>query len=185
MERSKEPVLVVREAFDRWSAGEGSLNDLLADDAEVVIPGTLPHCGVFTKSAFVRDIATPFMARFSEAPAPRAIRIWADGDDVVVLADAEGTRGDGAPYANRYVFILEMRAGRIVTVDEAAVLARSRHGGCQRRLGSGGARAGTAAATMKRWVIDRHGRPRSITSTVGRSARSSSTRPSNGVDQAC
>ena len=108
----------VRETFRKWGAGEGSLNDLMAEDAVVVIPGSAPHCGTFSKSAFVTDLATPFMARFSRPPAPRARRIWSDGDDVVVLADAEGTRRDGKPYTNSYIFVLKLRLGRVVRTTE-------------------------------------------------------------------
>ena len=108
----------VREAFRRWSAGEGSLSDLMTDDAVIVIPGTAPHCGTFSKTVFARDVAAPFMARFSRPPAPRASRIWSDGNDIAVLAEAEGTRRDGKPYANSYVFILKMRGGRIVQTTE-------------------------------------------------------------------
>ncbi len=108
----------VRAAFRKWGAGEGSLFDLMADDAMVVIPGTAPHCGTFSKGVFARDVAAPFMARFSRPPAPRASRIWSDGDDVAVLAEAEGTRRDGKPYANSYVFVLRMRGGRVVRATE-------------------------------------------------------------------
>lgn len=109
---------VVREAFQKWSAGESSLFDLMADDAVIVIPGTAPHCGTFSKSVFARDVAAPFMERFSRPPTPRARKIWSDGNDIAVLADAEGTRRDGKPYANSYVFVLKMRSGRVVQATE-------------------------------------------------------------------
>lgn len=108
----------VREAFRKWGTGEGSLNDLMAEDAVIVIPGTAPHCGTFSKSVFVRDVATPFMTRFSRPPAPQARKIWSQGGEVVVLAEAEGTRRDGKQYANRYVFVLKLRRGRVVRVTE-------------------------------------------------------------------
>ncbi len=108
----------VREAFRKWSAGEGSLFDLMTDDAVIVIPGIARHCGTFSKSVFVEDVATPFMARFSAPPTPRARKIWSDGDDIAVLAEAEGTRRDGEPYANCYVFVLKMRGGRVVRATE-------------------------------------------------------------------
>ena len=111
-------VRAVREAFRKWGAGEGSLFDLMTDDAVIVIPGTAPHCGTFSKTEFARDMAAPFMARFSRPPAPRARRVWSDRDDVAVLAEAEGTRRDGKPYANAYVFVLKMRGGRIVQATE-------------------------------------------------------------------
>lgn len=111
-------VCAVREVFRKWGAGEGSLFDLMTDDAVIVIPGTTPHCGTFSKTEFAKDVAAPFMARFSRPPAPRARKIWSDRDDVAVLAEAEGTRRDGKPYTNSYVFVLKMRGGRIVQATE-------------------------------------------------------------------
>ena len=100
---------IVREAFSNWSAGNGSVLDLMPPDGIVVIPGIAPHCGTFSKRQFVSDVATPFMACFSKPPVPRPSKIWVDGGDVVVLADAEGTTIDGKPYANSYVFVLEFQ----------------------------------------------------------------------------
>lgn len=109
---------IVHEAFSKWSAGTGSILDLMPADGVVVIPGTVPHCGTFSKSQFVTEVATPFLARFSKPPLPRLRKIWADGGNVAVLADAEGTTQDGRPYANRYVFILELRDGRLMKATE-------------------------------------------------------------------
>lgn len=109
---------IAGEIFRKWSASQGSLFDLMSDDAVIVIPGTAPHCGTFSKADFVRDVATPFMARFRTPPTPRARKIWSDGDEVAVLADATGITHDGKPYANSYVFILRMRGGRIVRATE-------------------------------------------------------------------
>ncbi len=108
----------VREVFRKWNASQGSLFDLMSDDAVIVIPGIAPHCGTFSKADFVRDVATPFMARFKTPPTPQPRKIWSDGDDVAVLADAKGTTRDGKPYSNSYVFVLQMRGGRIVRATE-------------------------------------------------------------------
>ncbi len=109
---------ILQDSFRKWGAGRGSLFDLMTDDAEIVIPGIAPHCGSFSKGVFVREIATPFMARFGKPPVPLPRRIWAQGEDVAVLADAAGMRRDGKPYSNRYVFVLQMRSGRIVKATE-------------------------------------------------------------------
>ena len=111
-------VRAVQRTFRKWAAGEGSLEDLMAEDAVIVIPGTAPHCGTFSRTAFARDVAGPFIARFSLPPAPRARMVWADRNDVVVLADSEGTRRDGKAYMNSYVFVLNMRRGRVVRATE-------------------------------------------------------------------
>lgn len=109
---------IVREAFSNWAAGIGSIMDLMPANGVVAIPGTVPHCGIFSKSQFVTEVATPFLARFSKPPVPHPRKIWADGNDVAVLADAEGTMQDGRPYANSYVFVLELRGGRLMKATE-------------------------------------------------------------------
>lgn len=109
---------MVREAFSTWSAGKGSVLDLMPPDGIVVIPGIAPHCGTFSKKQFAAEVATPFMACFSQPPVPRPRKIWSDGDDVVVLADAEGTTTDGQPYANSYVFVLEFQEGHLMKATE-------------------------------------------------------------------
>ncbi len=109
---------IVEDSFRKWGAGRGSLFDLMVDDAEIVIPGIAPHCGSFSKGVFLKEIATPFMACFSKPPVPTPTRIWSQGEDVAVLAEAAGTRRDGKPYSNRYVFILQMRRGRVVKATE-------------------------------------------------------------------
>ncbi len=109
---------IVREAFSNWSAGNGSILDLMPPDGTVVIPGIAPHCGTFSKKQFVTEVAVPFMQRFSQPPRPRPIKMWEEGSDVVVLADAEGTTIDGKPYTNRYVFVLEFQDNRLMKATE-------------------------------------------------------------------
>jgi uncharacterized protein len=42
--------------------------------------------------------------------------VYADGDMVIALFDAEGTACDGKPYKNTYTWYLHMRDDRIVNV---------------------------------------------------------------------
>ncbi len=109
---------IVEDAFNRWSKGQGTILDLMGDDGMVIIPGTAPHCGAARKPDFVINIATPFMNRFSMLPVPRPSKILADGDDVIVIADAEGTTLDGKIYSNNYVFFLEFRESRLMKATE-------------------------------------------------------------------
>ena len=109
---------VVEEAFDKWSTGQGSILDLMDDNGIVVIPGIAPHCGIMSKRQFVAEVATPFMSRFSRPPVPRPSLIMTDGDNVIVVADAEGTTLDGNTYRNSYVFVLEFREESLVKVAE-------------------------------------------------------------------
>ncbi len=114
---------IVEEAFDRWSKGQGSILDLIDDDGIIVIPGTVPHCGAVCKRDFAANVATPFMSRFSKPPVPRPSTIMADGDEVIVIADAEGTTLDGKAYRNNYVFLLTFRESRLVKATEFLDLA--------------------------------------------------------------
>ena len=110
--------LLVEEAFDRWSKAQGSILDLLDDDGVVVIPGTSPHCGTFTKQEFATDVAAPFISRFSKPPVPRPARIMTDGEDVIVVADAQGVTLGQTFYRNDYVFVFRFRDNRVVQITE-------------------------------------------------------------------
>ncbi len=112
------PARAVRRAFAAWSRGEGSIYDLMDADTQIVIPGTSPHCGTFSKAAFLRDVAAPFMARFAEPPAPQLRATWGNAGALVVLADATGVTRDGQAYANAYVFVFEMTGRRVTRVTE-------------------------------------------------------------------
>ncbi len=109
---------IVEDAFSRWSAGKGSILDLMGDDGIIIIPGTAPHCGTRGKQEFVTDVATPFLSKFSKPPVPLPSKIMADGDDVIVVAEAVGTTLDGKGYRNSYVFVLEFREGRMMKATE-------------------------------------------------------------------
>ena len=115
MQQNRE---VVEDAFNRWGAGKGSILDLMGADGTVIIPGTAPHCGSKGKQEFMTDVATPFMSRFSKPPVPLLSKIMADGDDVIVVAEADGTTLDGKAYHNSYVFVLEFREGRLMKATE-------------------------------------------------------------------
>ncbi len=112
------PAIAIRRAFQVWANGNGSIYDLMDANAEVVIPGSLPNCGSWRKDAFLREVALPFVARFSKPPVPRLRSLWSSPKGVVVRADAAGTTRDGRPYVNDYVFQFAMLAGRVIKVTE-------------------------------------------------------------------
>lgn len=115
MEQNRQ---LVEQAFDKWRLGQGSILDLMDDDGLVVITGTAAHCGTSPKKQFMPNTATPFMSRFSKPPAPVASLILSAGDNVVVVAHAEGTTLDGDSYRNDYVFVLEFHGGRLSKATE-------------------------------------------------------------------
>lgn len=105
----------VRAGFDAWADGTGSPYDALAENVTWEIVGNSVASRVYTsKEDFMSNVIRPFNARMA-APLKPAIRdIYADGDTVIVLFDAEGTARDGVQYRNTYSWYLTLADNRIV-----------------------------------------------------------------------
>jgi uncharacterized protein len=105
-------------AFRDWQEGTGYITDLLADDLRWTIVGRSEVSKTFTsKDEFVGEVLRPFGARFSRSRPfkPANVRgVYADGDNVIVLWDGEGTRLDGKTYENTYVWFMRFREGLVV-----------------------------------------------------------------------
>jgi uncharacterized protein len=107
----------VQAGFDAWSAGTGTVFDLLDDHATWEILGTTPVSGTYTSKAELENhMLQAFNARMSGPLRPTVRRLHADGDTVFVYFDATGTARDGVTYRNTYMWLLDMRDGRIVAV---------------------------------------------------------------------
>ena len=108
---------VVRNAFDAWAVGKGSVFDLLADDAVWTIPGTTRGAGTWHgRQAYIDAAVTPLFDRLAAATVPRVIGIWADGNEVVVRWEQETPTRRGASYRNSYAWFLTMRDGKVTAV---------------------------------------------------------------------
>ncbi|WP_222184943.1 nuclear transport factor 2 family protein [Geminicoccus harenae] len=106
---------IVRASFGAWAAGTGSPFELLAEDATWTIAGRSAAAGSYAgKEAFLREVIRPFNARMEVGLKPAIHDLYAEGDTVIVLFDAEGTARDGRTYANSYAWFLDMRDGLIV-----------------------------------------------------------------------
>lgn len=106
---------VIEAAFDAWRAGTGGVFDLLASDATWTIAGNSPVSRTFQdKREFMDAVITPFNQRMSKPLRPAIPRLYADGDMIIALFDAEGTARDGEIYRNTYAWFLQMSGGRIV-----------------------------------------------------------------------
>jgi ketosteroid isomerase-like protein len=106
---------IVRARFDAWRNGTGGVFDLLAPDAKWTIVGNSPVSRTYTsRREFMDVVIHPFNARLSRPLVPNVRAIYADGDTVIALFDAEGTARDGKPYRNTYTWYLRMRDGAIV-----------------------------------------------------------------------
>jgi uncharacterized protein len=107
----------VQAGFDAWRKGTGGVFDLLAPDAKWTITGNSPVSRTYmSRQEFLDIVITPFNARLSSWLVPTVRGIYADGDMVIALFDAEGTARDGKPYRNTYSWYMQMREGKIVNV---------------------------------------------------------------------
>jgi uncharacterized protein len=107
----------IQAAFDAWRSGTGSPFDLLAPDARWTIVGNAPVSRIYnSKQEFMDVVIKPFNARMSHRLVPTVRRIYADGDTVIALFDAEGSARDGKRYRNTYTWYMRMENGLIVEV---------------------------------------------------------------------
>lgn len=105
-------------AFEAWkNAATGNVFDLLVPDATWTIVGNSPISRTYTsRQEFLDVVIKPFNMRLSKRLVPTVRGIYADGDMVIALFDAEGMARDSRPYKNTYTWYLQMREGRIVSV---------------------------------------------------------------------
>ncbi|MBV8186628.1 MAG: nuclear transport factor 2 family protein [Alphaproteobacteria bacterium] len=111
MQEQDKNKTLVRAGFERWAKGTGSPFELLAPEAEWTIVGTSPLSKTYTRQQFMDEVIGPFNARMTERLVPTVRGIYADGDMVIALFDAEGVAKDGQPYRNTYTWYFQMRDG--------------------------------------------------------------------------
>lgn len=106
---------LVRASFDRWRNATGGPFELLADDIEWTIVGSSPLAKTYrSKQEFIDTVIAPFNARMSKPLVPTIRGIFADGDTVIILFDAEATVRDGQPYRNTYTWYFQMSGPKVV-----------------------------------------------------------------------
>jgi uncharacterized protein len=105
---------LVQASFDRWKCGTGGPFELLAPDAEWTVTGSSPLSKTYhSKKEFLDEVIDPFNARMSTPLVPTVRGLYADGDTVIVLFDAEATVRDGKRYRNTYSWYLQMRDAQV------------------------------------------------------------------------
>ena len=105
----------IQEAFEAWRKGTGGPFDLLAPDAHWTIVGHAAVSKTYgSRQEFMDTVILPFNARLSSRLLPGVPKLYADGNMVIALFDAEGMARDGRPYHNTYSWYMEMRDGKIV-----------------------------------------------------------------------
>jgi uncharacterized protein len=106
---------IIRGRFDAWRNGTGSPFDLLAADAKWTIVGNAPVSRTYnSKQEFMDAVIKPFNARMSRRLIPSVRRIYAEGDTVIALFDAEGIARDGKLYRNTYTWYMKMDGGTVI-----------------------------------------------------------------------
>jgi ketosteroid isomerase-like protein len=106
---------LVQASFDRWKSGTGGPFELLAPDVEWTIVGSSPLARTYHgKKQFIDAVIDPFNARMSRPLVPTIRGIFADGDMVIILFDAEATVRDGKPYRNTYTWYFQMSDAKVV-----------------------------------------------------------------------
>ena len=106
---------LVQASFDRWKSGTGGPFEPLAADTEWTIAGSSPLAKTYhSKKEFIDEVIDPFNARMSKPLVPAVSGIFADGDMVIILFDADATVRDGKRYHNTYTWYFQMRDAKVV-----------------------------------------------------------------------
>ena len=106
---------LVRASFDRWRTGTGGPFELLAPEAEWTIVGSSPLSKTYqSRQEFLDQVINPFNARMATPLIPAVRNIYADGDTVIILFDAEATARDGQPYHNTYTWYFQVKDSKVI-----------------------------------------------------------------------
>jgi ketosteroid isomerase-like protein len=110
---------LVQDVFDRVAAGDApALSAAMSDDVSWVFPGTWSWSGTWSgKRQVVDGLLRPLMTQFARYRLDGRVLI-ADGDRVVVRAQAEATTVRGQDYPQLYLFVMQVRDGRITEIVE-------------------------------------------------------------------
>lgn len=75
---------VVRQRFEAWTSGEGTVFDLLTPDMTWTIEGSSPSAGRYDRAA-LDALLKPFNAHLAAPLEPRLRALYADSDQVIAL----------------------------------------------------------------------------------------------------
>jgi ketosteroid isomerase-like protein len=117
IEAMQQKKQIVEAGFNKWSKGEGSFFELLADDVRWTITGNGPLSKVYTsRQQFLDGAIEPLNRRLSQKIVPKVRGIYAEGDMVIALWDGVARDLEGKPYNNTYSWYMKMDKGKIVDV---------------------------------------------------------------------
>ncbi len=111
---------IVQQWFDLVAAGDAQGAFALFDESvSYTLRGTTPVSGTYVgMESLVADFFTPWRKQIDGEIVLTVNRLIGEGDQVVALARGEAKTVFGLPYDNDYVFVFEVRDGKIFAVDE-------------------------------------------------------------------
>jgi len=108
---------LVREAFEYWRQGRGSVFELLHADVVWTVAGASPVSGTYaSRQEFLDRAVQPINARLATPITPVVRHLVAQEDAVVVLWEGSATTREGGGYANHYAWHMEFADGKVVRV---------------------------------------------------------------------
>ncbi|MBX9907515.1 MAG: nuclear transport factor 2 family protein [Beijerinckiaceae bacterium] len=109
---------IVRDAFQRWAAGENVFQRLLAEDIVWTIPGSGSVARTYRgMNDFVENASMPLVSRLATPLVPHVEHIWAVEDRVMVRFNASATTTGGHPYRNQFVWFFRMKDGKVAEAE--------------------------------------------------------------------
>lgn len=109
---------IVQQAFQAWKLGQGSVFDLLTEDAQWTVAGYSPMSNTYrSRDSFIAQAVRPITARLATPITAEVKHIVAQADQVVVMWNGVATAKNGKPYENSYAWHLTMADGKITHVN--------------------------------------------------------------------
>lgn len=111
---------IVQQWFDLVAAGDATgAFALFSDDISYTLRGTTPVSGTYRgMDSLVNDFFTPWRKQIDGEIVLNVRDLIGEGDRVVALARGEAKTVFDRAYDNDYVFVFEVRGGKIQSVDE-------------------------------------------------------------------
>lgn len=111
---------IITAIFAETAKGNGRpYVDAMADDCTWRTIGTGSWSGIFKgKAAILKDLLGPLREAFDGRNTCIPSRIFADGDHVIVQANGRNRTKSGKAYENDYCFVIRMRDGQMVEIEE-------------------------------------------------------------------
>jgi ketosteroid isomerase-like protein len=111
---------LMREIYDELSKGNRMpFRNAMHEDFRWIMKGRTAWSKTYEGRDAVREeLIKPLYAQFADEYANTALRIFADGDYVIVECEGRVTTTSGKPYNNQYCLIFKLENGKIKEMTE-------------------------------------------------------------------